>query len=283
MKVLKIEQKIIDRDPIYKAYLKDICRYQPLSIEEEQELGIRIQKGDERAFTKLVNANLRFVVSVASRYSGLGLEMMDLISEGNLGLIEAARRYEPQRGLKFITHAVWWIRQRVILALNEKGRLVRIPTHLVQKHRRIMEFCADFSQKNERMPSEEEVVEGTGLPRDVIITLMQETARPKSLEAAMNGEEELSLLDVLEDPTAENPEEVADTSFVSSELVNAINELPEREAIIVKKTFGIGCREHSLDELTYELGICRERVRQLLEIAKRKLRLQGDNLEIFAA
>lgn len=283
MKALRIEQKIIDRDPVYKAYLKDICKYQTLELEEELSLARKIKDGDEVAFQELVNANLRFVVSVASRYSGLGLEMMDLISEGNIGLIEAARRFDPERGVKFISHAVWWIRQKILLALHEKGRLVRIPAHFVQKNRTIMAFCAKFSQENLRMPSEDEVVEGTGLPRDVILTLMQEVARPKSLNAAINDDEDSTLLDVMEDTSAVNPEEAADASFLSSELMNALNELPEREGAIVKRYYGIGCREHSLEEISFDLGICRERVRQLLEIAKRKLKLQGDKWDLFVA
>lgn len=283
MKVLKIEQRIIDRDPVYKAYVKDICRYQPLSREEELALGHRIQEGDEAAFQQLVNANLRFVISVASHYMGMGLELMDLISEGNIGLIEAARRYDPERGLKFISHAVWWIRQKILLALSEKGRLVRIPAHVFQKHRQIFEYCGKFAQENLRLPSEDEVIEGTGLPKDVVTTLMQDVARPKSLDAAINDDEETPLLSVMVDTTAENPEEAADADFLSSEVMATLAELPEREAVIVKKFYGIGCREHSLEEISLELGICRERVRQLLDFAKRKLQFQGDRLNKLVA
>lgn len=283
MKVLKIEQRIIDRDPVYKAYVKDICRYQPLSREEELALGHRIQEGEEAAFQQLVNANLRFVISVASHYMGMGLELMDLISEGNIGLIEAARRYDPERGLKFISHAVWWIRQKILLALSEKGRLVRIPAHVIQKHRQIFEFCSKFAQENQRLPSEDEVIEGTGLPKDVVTTLMQDVARPKSLDAAIRDEEETPLLSVMVDTAAESPEEAADASFLSSEVVATLAELPEREGVIVKKFYGIGCREQTLEEISLELGICRERVRQLLDFAKRKLQFQGDRLNKLVA
>ena len=273
MRQLKITKSITNRESAsLDKYLQEIGREELVSPEEEVELAQRIRKGDEVALEKLTRANLRFVVSVAKQYQNQGLSLPDLINEGNLGLIKAAEKFDETRGFKFISYAVWWIRQSILQALAEQSRIVRLPLNQVGSLNKINKALSQFEQKNERAPSNEELSEMIDVPQDKISDTLRVSGRHVSVDAPFVEGEDNSLLDVL--PNDDSP--MADKGLVneslSTEIERSLQILTPREREIIKSFFGIGCQEMTLEEIGERLDLTRERVRQIKEKAIRKLK-----------
>ena len=273
MRQLKITKSITNRESAsLDKYLQEIGREPLVSVEEEVDLAQRIRQGDERALDKLVRANLRFVVSVSKQFQNHGLSLPDLINEGNLGLIKAAEKFDETRGFKFISYAVWWIRQSILQALAEQSRIVRLPLNQVGSLNKINKAFSAFEQKYERKPSAEELARELDMPEDKVADTLKVSGRSTSIDAPFAEGEDNSLLDVL--PNADSP--VADRSLIneslSKEIDRALDTLTERESEIIKMFFGIGCQEMTLEEIGEQFGLTRERVRQIKEKAIRRLR-----------
>ncbi len=276
MRQLKIQKQITNRESqALDRYLQEIAKVPLLSMEEEAELARRIRQGDEEALEKLVKANLRFVVSVAKQYQNQGLPLMDLISEGNLGLIKAAKRFDETRGFKFISYAVWWIRQSILQALAEQSRIVRLPLNRVGALNKINRVFARLEQEYEREPTPEEIAEalqGT-LSAEEVAEIMRQSGRHVSLDSPIAPGEETRFIDVLENPDLPQPDQVLMYESLRQEITKALATLEEREAQILRMHFGIDQRyPMTLEEIAEKLGLTRERVRQIKEIAIRKLR-----------
>lgn len=273
MRQLKITKSITNRESAsLDKYLQEIGKYELISVEEEVELAQRIRKGDQEAIEKLTQANLRFVVSVAKQYQNQGLTLPDLINEGNLGLIKAAEKFDETRGFKFISYAVWWIRQSIMQAINEQSRIVRLPLNQVSSLSKYNKAVAEFEQKNQRRPTPEELAKLLDLPKEKVMDTMRVSGRHVSVDAPFADGEDNSLLDVLEN--SDSP--VADRGLIneslSKEIDRAFSTLTERERLILKLSFGIGMPEMSLEEIGEKFGLTRERVRQIREKAIRRLR-----------
>ena len=273
MRQLKITKSITNRESAsLDKYLQEIGREELVSPEEEVELAQRIRKGDEVALEKLTRANLRFVVSVAKQYQNQGLSLPDLINEGNLGLIKAAEKFDETRGFKFISYAVWWIRQSILQALAEQSRIVRLPLNQVGSLNKINKALSQFEQKNERAPSNEELSEMIDVPQDKISDTLRVSGRHVSVDAPFVEGEDNGLLDVL--PNDDSP--MADKGLVneslSTEIERSLQILTPREREIIKSFFGIGCQEMTLEEIGERLDLTRERVRQIKEKAIRRLK-----------
>ncbi|HHT61110.1 MAG: RNA polymerase sigma factor RpoD/SigA [Paludibacteraceae bacterium] len=278
MRQLKITKSITNRESAsLDKYLQEIGREELISVEEEVELAQRIRKGDRAALEKLTRANLRFVVSVAKQYQNQGLSLPDLINEGNLGLIKAAEKFDETRGFKFISYAVWWIRQSILQALAEQSRIVRLPLNQVGSLNKINKAFSRFEQENERRPSPEELAEELDIPIDKITDTIKISGRHISVDAPFVEDEDNSLLDVL--VNEDSP--VADRSLINESLLTEINRaleiLSEREREIIKMFFGIGYVEMTLEEIGDKFGLTRERVRQIKEKAIRRLRQNSKN------
>lgn len=273
MRQLKITKSITNRDSAsLDKYLQEIGREQLISVDEEVELAQRIRMGDMEALEKLTKANLRFVVSVAKQYQNQGLSLDDLISEGNLGLIKAAQKFDETRGFKFISYAVWWIRQAILQALAEHSRMVRLPLNLVGGINKINKKIAKFEQENQRKPTIEELASELDVPEDKIADTLKVSGRHVSVDAPIAGDEEGSLLDVMENPEIPHTDANLIKESLSLEIERALATLTDREREIIKCSFGIGCREMSLEEIGDKFGLTRERVRQIKEKAIRRLR-----------
>ncbi len=273
MRQLKITKSITNRESAsLDKYLQEIGRYELISVEEEVELAQRIRKGDQTAIEKLTQANLRFVVSVAKQYQNQGLTLPDLINEGNLGLIKAAEKFDETRGFKFISYAVWWIRQSIMQAINEQSRIVRLPLNQVSSLSKYNKAVAEFEQEHQRRPTSEELAKILELSKEKVIDTMRVAGRHVSVDAPFADGEDNSLLDVLEN--ADSP--VADRGLIneslSKEIERAFSTLTERERLILKLSFGISMPEMSLEEIGDKFGLTRERVRQIREKAIRRLR-----------
>ncbi|MBQ1167684.1 MAG: sigma-70 family RNA polymerase sigma factor [Bacteroidales bacterium] len=273
MRQLKITKSITNRESAsLDKYLQEIGREELISVEEEVELAQRIKKGDQEALEKLTRANLRFVVSVAKQYQNQGLSLPDLINEGNLGLIKAAEKFDETRGFKFISYAVWWIRQSILQALAEQSRIVRLPLNQVGSLNKINKALSKFEQENERMPSPEELAEILDIPREKISDTLRVSGRHVSVDAPFVEGEDNSLLDVLPNNDSPNADSGLVNESLNKEIERALSTLTERERDIVKNFFGIGCQEMTLEEIGEKFNLTRERVRQIKEKAIRKLR-----------
>ncbi len=273
MRQLKITKSITNRESAsLDKYLQEIGREELITVEEEVELAQRIKKGDQQALEKLTRANLRFVVSVAKQYQNQGLSLPDLINEGNLGLIKAAEKFDETRGFKFISYAVWWIRQSILQALAEQSRIVRLPLNQVGSLNKINKALSIFEQKNERMPSPEELAEILEIPKDKIADTLRVSGRHVSMDAPFVDGEDNSLLDVLSNPDSPNADRGLVNESLNKEIERALSTLTERERDIVKYFFGIGAQEMTLEEIGEYFGLTRERVRQIKEKAIRRLR-----------
>ena len=273
MRQLKITKSITNRESAsLDKYLQEIGREELVSPEEEVELAQRIQKGDKAALEKLTKANLRFVVSVAKQYQNQGLSLPDLINEGNLGLIKAAEKFDETRGFKFISYAVWWIRQSILQALAEQSRIVRLPLNQVGALNKINKALSKFEQENERQPSSEELSEMIDVSKEKISDTLRVSGRHVSVDAPFVEGEDNSLLDVL--PNDDSP--MADRGLVNeslnTEIERALSTLSGREREIIKSFFGIGCQEMTLEEIGERFGLTLERVRQIKEKAIRRLK-----------
>ena len=245
---------------------------QEVPVEQEVELAARIRQGDRRALETLTKANLRFVVSVAKQYQNQGLSLPDLINEGNLGLIKAAEKFDETRGFKFISYAVWWIRQSILQALAEQARIVRLPLNQVGSLNKITKALAKFEQENERRPSSEELASIIGLPVDKIGDTLKVQGRHISVDAPFVEGEDNSLLDVLVNDDSPMADRTLVNESLSKEIDRALDTLTPREKDIIRMFFGIGTHEMTLEEIGQTFGLTRERVRQIKEKAIRRLR-----------
>ena len=273
MRQLKITKSITNRESAsLDKYLQEIGREDLITVEEEVELAQRIKKGDQEALEKLTKANLRFVVSVAKQYQNQGLTLPDLINEGNLGLIKAAEKFDETRGFKFISYAVWWIRQSILQALAEQSRIVRLPLNQVGSLNKINKAFARFEQENERTPSPEELAKVLDLPKEKVADTLRVSGRHVSVDAPFAEGEDNSLLDVLVNNDSPNSARSLINESLSTEVDRALSTLTERERDIVKYFFGIGTAEMTLEEIGEQFGLTRERVRQIKEKAIRRLR-----------
>ena len=273
MRQLKITKSITNRESAsLDKYLQEIGREELVSPEEEVELAQRIRKGDQEALEKLTRANLRFVVSVAKQYQNQGLSLPDLINEGNLGLIKAAEKFDETRGFKFISYAVWWIRQSILQALAEQSRIVRLPLNQVGSLNKINKALGKFEQENERQPSTDELAEMIDIPKDKIADTLRVSGRHVSVDTPFVEGEDNSLLDVLPNEDSPSADRGLTNESLSTEIERALQILTPREREIIKSFFGIGCQEMTLEEIGERLDLTRERVRQIKEKAIRKLK-----------
>ena len=278
MRQLKISKSITNRESAsLDKYLQEIGHEELLSVEEEVELAQKIKKGDRRALERLTRANLRFVVSVAKQYQNQGLSLPDLINEGNVGLIKAAEKFDETRGFKFISYAVWWIRQSILQAIAEQSRIVRLPLNQVGSVNKINRELNKFEQEHERRPSVDEIADRIDLPEEKIEEAMKANNRHVSMDAPFVDGEDNSLLDVL----ADNDMPMADKALVQEslrkEIDRAIDLLNDREQKVVRAFFGIGSPEMTLEEIGEKYNLTRERVRQIKEKAIRRLRHNTKN------
>jgi len=278
MRQLKINKSITNRESeALEKYLADIAKEDMLTSEEEVELAQRIRHGDRKALDRLTKANLRFVVSVAKQYQNHGLSLPDLINEGNVGLIKAAERFDETRGFKFISYAVWWIRQSILQAIAEQSRLVRMPANQVGAVSKLNRLLNKFEQQNERRPSIDEISEQTDLPEEKVSEAMMANARHVSVDAPFVDSEDNSLLDVLINDDAPSTDSQLVIESLRTEITTALQTLNERERAVLKAFYGIGQPEMTLDEISNKYGLSRERVRQIKDKALRRLRNNTQN------
>ncbi len=275
MRQLKITNQITNRDSAtIEKYFNEISKEALLTPEEEVDLARRIKQGDQKALEKLVRANLRFVVSVAKQYHHGSMPLNDLINEGNVGLIKAAKMFDETKGFKFISYAVWWIRQSIMEALNEHSRIVRIPSNKIGELSKISQAVSRIEQKFEREPTHDELAEYLGVKVDDIKSANTASIRQSSLDAPFEDGDEGSLYDVMKSPEPDMVETVlAGKDSLKVELARLLSTLTEREQEVLTRFFGIGCDYSlSLDDIAEDLGLTRERARQIKENALRKLR-----------
>ena len=278
MRQLKITKSITNRDSSsLEKYLQDVGKEQMVTAEEEVELAQRIKKGDRAALEKLTKANLRFVISVAKQYQFQGLTLPDLINEGNLGLIKAAERFDETKGFKFISYAVWWIRQSILQAIAEQSRVVRLPLNKVGSLNKIHKAYSVLEQRYDRTPTAGELAEYVELPKDKVEDTLQLSGKPLSVDAPFSDGEEGSLLDVMENSDSPNADSGLLEESLSKEVERTLSILPDKEKLVLKYYYGIGGKELSLEEIGFELGLTRERVRQIKEKAIRRLRHSSKN------
>ena len=278
MRQLKISKSITNRESAsLDKYLQEIGHEDLLSADEEVELAQRIRKGDRKALERLTKANLRFVVSVAKQYQNQGLSLPDLINEGNLGLIKAAEKFDETRGFKFISYAVWWIRQSILQAIAEQSRIVRLPLNQVGSVNKINRMLSKFEQENERRPSVDEIADRVDLPEDKIIDAMKVNGRHVSVDAPFAEGDDNSLLDIMVNDDAPMADRSLVIESLREEITRALNLLNERERNIIECFFGIGQPEMTLEEIGNRFGLTRERVRQIKEKAIRRLRHNTKN------
>jgi RNA polymerase primary sigma factor len=269
-----MERKMIVPDESsVELYLKDISKNKSLSAEEESKLAVKIRSGDKKALEKLINANLRFVVSVARNYQNQGLPLGELISEGNLGLIQAAKRFDEKRNFKFISYAVWWIRQSILRALADRSRITRVPLNRVGIIHKVGKTQSKLEQRFSRMPSAAEIAEELGISEDEIITIQRIGNRSMSLDTPLQSDDSTGLIDLLHDENQEMP----DTNLIEVSMANSIGKvldtLNDRERQVLKLYFGMGeDAPYTLDEIGKQLHLTRERVRQIKEKAIHRLK-----------
>lgn len=273
MRQLKITNSITSRgSQSLEDYLNDISKQPLLTAEEEVKLAQRIRNDDREALERLVCANLRFVVSVAKQYQNQGLTLPDLINEGNIGLIKAAEKFDETRGFKFISYAVWWIRQSILQALAEQSRMVRLPLNQVSAVSRINKFIMKFEQEHERKPSAYELSELIDETPEKIRDSLRANGRPMSINAPLGEGDDSTLLEVISDENTPQADRGMIDKSLATEIERMLDTLDEREKTIVEMCFGINNREMTLDEISEKFGLSRERVRQIREKALLKLR-----------
>ena len=278
MRQLKINKSITNRESeALEKYLSEIGKEELLSADEEVELAQRIRKGDKKALEKLTKSNLRFVVSVAKQYQNQGLSLPDLINEGNVGLIKAAEKYDETRGFKFISYAVWWIRQSILQAIAEQSRIVRLPLNQLGSMNKINRMLTKFEQENERRPSVDEISEVIDIPEDKVDEAINVSGRQVSVDAPFVDGEDNSLLDVLVNNDAPMADKQLVIESLQAEIMDALKMLTIRERNIITAFYGIGQPEMTLEEIGAKFGLTRERVRQIKEKVIRRLRSNTKN------
>ena len=273
MRQLKISKSITNRESAsLERYLQEIAREPIITVEEEAELAKRVKQGDLQALDRLTRANLRFVVSVAKQYQNQGMSLPDLINEGNLGLIKAAHKFDETRGFKFISYAVWWIRQSILQALADQSRVVRLPLNQVGHLGRIARAFSKWEQEHERNPSTDELAEVLDIAPEKVAEVMKQSGKHLSLDAPFVETEENTLQDVLTDEENTEADVLLDRESLSTEIHRTLALLPEREREILKMFYGIDRPEMTLEEIGMRFGLSRERVRQIKEKTLKKLR-----------
>lgn len=274
------EQSALDQ------YLRDVSRHELITPEREKELGARAQKGDQDAIQELARANLRFVISVAKKYQNRGVSLTDLIQEGNVGLVTAARKFDPEQGVKFISYAVWWIRQAILASLANHGRAVRVPLNRASDLARIFREKERLKQEKGREPTTEELAEATHLTPELVESLQTLNAAEIRLDAPIGDSEDSQLVERFITEEAAEPEVEVEGRLLTETITDALSTLEARDAKVLRLYFGLeGEREHTLEEIGNMLGVTRERIRQLRDRALRRLREgeKGTALESFAA
>lgn len=274
MRQLKISKQFTNREnKSLDKYLNEISKVPMIDAQEEVELARRIREGDQVALEKLVNANLRFVVSVSKQYQNQGLTLGDLINEGNLGLIKAAKRFDETRGFKFISYAVWWIRQSILQALADQSRIVRLPLNKVGSIGRIGNAAAELEQRFEREPTAEELAEYLELPLQEVENVMRQSGRHVSIDQPIAEGEDNTLLGVLDNNDEPQPDIHLINESLQKEISRVISTLSEKERDVLKYYYGLdGGPAHTLEDISEKVGLTRERVRQIKEKALRRLR-----------
>ncbi len=277
MRQLKITHSITNRDiKSLDKYLQDICSEELLTPEEEVQLAQRIKNGDQAALDRLTKANLRFVVSVAKQYQNQGLSLPDLINEGNVGLIKAAKRFDETRGFKFISYAVWWIRQSILQAIAENSRIVRLPSNQLGALNKLKKEISKLEQELERPPSEEELAELLDIPEDKIKSILGISGRHISIDAPLVADEDVNFVDVLPNEDTPPTDNALMQESLSLEIERSLSTLTEYEREVIKMYFGIGLPHPlSLDEIAMKFGLTRERVRQIKEKGIKRLRVSS--------
>lgn len=278
MRQLKITKSITNRESMsLDKYLQEIGNEELLTPEEEVELAQRIRKGDKKALERLTRANLRFVVSVAKQYQTQGIDLPDLINEGNMGLIKAAKRFDETRGFKFISYAVWWIRQSILQAIAAQGRLIRLPANQIGVVNKITRILNKFEQENERIPNIDELAHEVDLSEEHIEEALSLSFRQVSMDSPFKDDEGVSLLDVMPSTNVPSTDKSLVDESLKEEISRALKVLSEREQKVLCAYYGIGQLEMSLEEIGDKFGLSRERVRQIKEKAIRNLRKAGNN------
>ncbi len=273
MRQLKISKQVTNRDtPSLDKYLQEIGKVDLIGPEEEVALARRIKQGDSEALAKLVRANLRFVVSVAKQYQNQGMSLPDLINEGNMGLMKAARRFDETRGFKFISYAVWWIRQSILQSLAEQTRIVRLPVNKIGSINRINKAFARLEQEFEREPSSQEVADLLEMIPEDVKESLKTNHRTISMDAPISNEDENNMYDVMQNTDAASPDKNLIKESLAWEIERALNTLSKREAKVLKLYFGLGMKHpYTLEEIGEELNLTRERVRQIKERALKRI------------
>ncbi len=278
MRQLKITKSITNRESeSLEKYLLEIGKEELISVEEEVQLAQRIKKGDRIALEKLVKANLRFVVSVAKQYQHQGLSLPDLINEGNVGLIKAAEKFDETKGFKFISYAVWWIRQSILQAIAEQSRIVRLPLNKIGTLNKINKAFSKLEQEYQRTPSSDEVSQIVEMPEDKVSSTMKLSGRHVSVDAPFTEDEDNSLLDVMENKETPDTDGDLENESLKKEIFRTLNILSERERNVIELFYGIGRKEMSLEEIGQQIGLSRERTRQIKEKAIRRLQRTPKN------
>ena len=274
MRQLKITKQVTNRDtPSLDKYLHEIGKVELITAEEEVELARKIKKGDQKALTRLVKANLRFVVSVSKQYQNQGLTLPDLINEGNLGLIKAAQRFDETRGFKFISYAVWWIRQAILQALAEQGRIVRLPLNKIGSINKINRALSKLEQRFEREPLPQEIADELELSVNDVKESMKNTGRHVSMDAPLSSDDDGNMYDLLQSKDSITPDNKLINDSLNQEIERALTTLTQREADIIRLYFGLDENQpHTLEEIGEVFDLTRERVRQIKEKAIRRLK-----------
>lgn len=277
MRQLKIVKQVTNRDtPSLDKYLQEIGRMPLITADEEVTLARKIKDGDQAALERLVGANLRFVVSVSKQYQNQGLSLPDLINEGNVGLIKAAQRFDETRGFKFISYAVWWIRQSILQALAEQARIVRLPLNKIGNINKINRMFSELEQKHEREPTAEEIAEALGIGENDVKDGMYTSSRHVSMDAPLIDGEDGSMIDVMRNETSPNPDETLLHESLKKEIERTLATLTPREADVIRLFFGLdGKPSMTLEEIGEKFDLTRERVRQIKEKALRRLKQQS--------
>ncbi|HLP74863.1 MAG TPA: RNA polymerase sigma factor RpoD/SigA [Bacteroidales bacterium] len=273
MRQLKISKQVTNRDtPSLDKYLQEIGKVDLISPEEEVILARNIRGGDYESLKKLINANLRFVVSVAKQYQNQGMSLPDLINEGNLGLMKAAQRFDETRGFKFISYAVWWIRQSILQGLAEQARIVRLPVNKIGSINRINRTFAKLEQEYEREPNSLEIAEVLEMIPDEVRDALKTNGRTLSMDAPISNDEENTMYDVIQNDEIPSPDRNLINESLSFEIERALSTLSTREAKVLKLYFGLGMKHpYTLEEIGEELNLTRERVRQIKEKAIKRI------------
>ncbi len=281
MRQLKITKQLTNREiTSLDKYLQEIGRLEMISPEEEVKLAQRIKAGDQIALEKLTKANLRFVVSVAKQYQNQGMSLPDLINEGNLGLIKAAQRFDETRGFKFISYAVWWIRQSILQAISEQSRIVRMPLNQVGFQSKLTKAIVNFEQEFERRPSVQELADILETDVSKVQEALGTNGKKVSVDAPFQDDDSNCLIDIMTDDSAPGTDNQMEKESLSSDLESALSTLNERERQVLKMLFGIGRNEMTAEEVANSLNLTRERVRQIKERALRRLR-EAENISIL--